>query len=605
MTKQDKRTKVLMIYPKFPPSYWGFQQSMKMLGLGAAMPPLGLATIAAMLPTKYFNVTKIVDLNFRKLKNADIKNADMVMLSAMTVQQVSLIETIQRVKNFGRTIVVGGPHAASHSRELLGIGVTHVIAGEAEMTLPPFVEDFLANRAECVYTEESVHSRVRIALARNGKPLITRVPIPRYDLLEMNMYSSMAVQFSRGCAHNCEFCEITVLFGHIPRAKTTEQIIAELDAIYQTGWRGSIFFVDDNFIGNRIAVRKLLPALIGWQKERGYPFVFYTEATLELADKELDDLREMMITAGFGEVFIGLESVDPEVLKAMNKKHNLVDLKEKVGIIQRDGLQVTAGFIVGNDEDKPTVFEAMRRFVQETGIVMAMVGILIATRGTALYKRLKSAGRIRFDSEGTNSHGFKINFTPIMDEAVLVDGYTNLLKKLYSSREYFARCLELRRRLGPSRHSIPLNWSGIRATLFVFAYFLFRHPDWEFAKFMFGTLFSKPGALPLAIKQAVKFVDFRTVTLETVRAHRYEEKAATLAEKFQRRAERLRGDMNKRMRKLAKLEGWANARLKKMYRKLDPNFRAGAEETLRTWHARLKSYADKYRQKWQVLSSAQ
>ena len=514
--------KVLLVCPKFPPSFWSFKTAVKLLGLEAIMPPTGLATIAAMLPAQFFRALPIVDLNIEPLTDKHLKAADIVMITAMIVQSEFLRQLIARVKRLGKTVVVGGPYATTYCEEVVAMGADHVLRGEAEITLGPFVDDFLAGKAEQIYDEVSVCARIKVALTREGKPVITGTPIPRWDLLRCRAYSSMAIQFSRGCPFDCEFCDIVILNGHEPRTKTSAQFITELEAIWLTGWRGSVFIVDDNFIGNRRAVRELLPKLIKWQRRRGFPFSFFTEASLDLANDDLRDIRKLMIAAGFEQVFIGIESTNPEVLAGHGKKQNRGDIGSKVKILHAAGLEVMAGLIIGSDNDKPTVFDETFEFVQDNGIVASMAGFLTALRGTPLYRRLAGEGRLRAESSGNNTHQLDFNFEPKLNERFLVDGYVRFLERLFSSRNYYERCRTLRRRRGTYRRISRINRPGLLAAARIIYRNLFQRPDWEFAKFILGTICKAPRDLAEAITQAVKLAHFQEITETMVRTYRQE-----------------------------------------------------------------------------------
>lgn len=602
MSNQKKRTKVLMIYPEFPVSFWDYKEAIKMLGLGATMPPTCLATVAAMLPVENFEVLPIIDLNLEPLLDKHLEQADLVMLSAMIAQKKSLREIIVRVKLSGKPVVVGGPYATSYRDSVANMGADYLVLNEAETTLLPFIHDWLAGRAKSIYDEHSVRSYPStVTLTNEGKPIITNTPIPRWDLLKLKRYASMSVQFSRGCPFNCEFCDITSLYGHIPRAKTPTQLIGEIDAIRRLGWRGSVFIVDDNFIGNRNAVREFLPVLIEWQKKHGYPFSFFTEASVDLANEDLSDILKNMVEAGFEEVFCGLESPYPEVLAEMGKKQNRGNVEEKILKLQQAGLEVTAGFIIGSDKDRSTVFEDTFEFIKRSGIVTSMVGLLTALSGTALYKRLKVGGRLRTESSGNNTHQLSMNFEPILGEGFLINGYVDLLNALFSSRNYYARCRTLRQRLGHFHCSIPLNRSRISAALQIFYRNIVKRPDWEFIRFMFGTLFTSPRNMPVAIKQAVKLAHFQGITRQTVRVHRYAKHVATLTALFQKQVAELRGDVNKRLRGLARLERRAIQKITRMYKSLDPDFRAGAKKSLEHYHQHFIACANQYRQNWHDL----
>lgn len=605
MLNRQKQTTVLMVYPKFPSSFWSFNEAVELLGKKATMPPTGLATVAAMLPAEQFEVLPIVDLNVESLTEKDLLRADLVMVSAMIIQKDSLRQIIVRAKRRGKSVAVGGPYPTSYRDEVIALGADHLVLNEAEVTLGPFVQDWLAGRAERVYDEHSVRGRATVALTQEGKPVITGTPIPRWDLLKLRAYSSLAIQFSRGCPFNCDFCDIVALYGRQSRAKTPAQMIAELEAIRRSGWRGSIFIVDDNFIGNRSEVRKLLPALVWYQRQYGHPFSFFTEAGVDLANENLRDIREGMIQAGFQEVFVGIESTDPKVLAEMNKGQNQGDLGQKVEILQRAGFEVAAGFIVGNDGDRPTVFDELFQFIQDNGIVMPMPGLLTALRGTTLYRRLETEGRLRAESSGNNTHRFQLNFEPRTEERVLIEGYVGLLEQLFSPENYYQRCRTLRARRGPYRPMSRFNRVGILAAMRILYRNLIKRPDWEFAKFMSSILFKAPGGLPEAIAQAVKFAHLQKITEAAVSAHRYPKLAATLAERFQERVAELRGDISKRLQKLARLEQRVIAQATRLYQSLDHDFRAGAQETFTNCCERLIACANTYRQAWQGLVTAQ
>lgn len=500
MSNQENRTKVLMVYPEFPDSFWSFKKCLPMINKRASMPPTGLATVAAMLPAQHFDILPIIDLNIRTLAYDDIEKADLVMFSTMIAQKDSLSEIIARIKSLGKPVAVGGPYATSYPDRIISMGADYLILNEAETTLRLFVEDWISDNLKQVYGE----------LKGQKKPGIEKTPVPRFDLLEIHKYASMAIQFSRGCPYNCEFCDITSLYGRTPRVKTATQLLAELDAILKLGWRGPIFIVDDNFIGNRSAAREFLPLLIEWQRLNGYPFSFFTEASVDLANDELADIRENMVKAGFNEVFCGIESPDPDVLREMGKKQNRGDIAEKVKTIQKSGLEVTAGFIIGSDSDKENIFEAIFDFIQKNGIVMAMAGLLTALRGTLLYKRLEEDGRLIRESSGNNTHQLSLNFIPKISENVLISGYVKLLERLYSSKNYFARCRKLNNLIG-SQRSVPINRHSIQAAVIIFYRNIFKRPDWEFIKFIFATL-KNPHNIPLAIRQAVKLVHFQHIT---------------------------------------------------------------------------------------------
>ena len=585
MLDVKRRLKVLMVYPLIPEAFWGFGEALRAMGKRATMTPTCLATVAAMLSEKYFKLFPIIDLNVEPLLDKQILEVDVVMLSAMIVQQDSLRQTIARVKRLGKTVVVGGPFATSYTDEVLAMGVDYVVAGEAELTLAPFIEDFLAGRAQRVYDEVSTRGRSLTPLTPKGKPVMTKTPIPRWDLLKLNKYGSVALQFSRGCKFNCEFCDIVVLNGHESRAKAAEQMLAEVEAIYQIGWRGSVFIVDDNFITNLSAAVEFLRLLIPWNKKRGYPLSFFTEASLDLADDEKRFVIDLMAQAGFTDVFVGVETPDTKALRSMHKGQNRGDLAAKVRTIQAAGIEVLAGFIVGSDGDKETIFEAMFDFIQDNGIVIPMVGLLTALRRTDLHKRLVREGRLRADTSGNNTHHFGFNFETKLDERFLVEGYVDSLGKLFSSKNYFARCRTLRARRGRYRRTNRLNRPGILAAMRIGFHYLVRHPNRECAKFLLETLWQSPREFGEAMTQVVKFRHFDAITEAALSAYYYPERVATLAERFQAQVAELRGDVRKRLSQLAKLEKRFMTEATRLYHAIPRDFRASVRETFeqRCW----------------------
>ncbi|MBM2818222.1 MAG: radical domain iron-sulfur cluster-binding oxidoreductase with cobamide-binding-like domain [Parcubacteria group bacterium] len=601
MQKQRERTKVLMIYPLFPDSFWSFRKAVEILGKKATMPPTCLATIAAMLPKEYFEVLPILDLNIEPLLDDYIIKSDLIMLSAMIVQSESLEKIIGRIKHFGKMVAVGGPYATSYRDRMESMRYKNLILilNEAETTLSPFIEDWLQGCPKPFYDENSVRSRSKSALTKEGKPFITETPIPRWDLLKIDKYACMSVQFSRGCPFNCEFCDITLLYGHIPRTKTPEQLIAEIEALRALGWRGSVFIVDDNFIGNRLGVQELLPEIIKWQNKHNFPFSFFTEASLNLADDNMKDIRTGMVAAGFDKVFCGIESTNAEVLEKMGKSQNRGNIAEKVKILQKDGLEVIAGFIIGSDSDMQTVFDDIFKFLQNEGIVFAMVGLLTALRGTALYNRLQAEGRLRTESSGNNTHQISLNFKPTLDESFLIDGYIGLLDKLYSSENYYARCIKLREKLGSPHRSVPLNFSRILAAFRIFYRKLIKNPDWEFVKFILGTLFMAPRNMTVAIEQAVKLIHFQEITKEAVRVHQYPKQVEILVRRFKKHIAEIKGNADRRLRKLDKLEQKVIKQIRKMYESIHRDYRANVEKKPVDWQSEIDICANKHRQYWQ------
>jgi len=413
--------KVLFVYPEYPDTFWSFKHILKFISKKAAFPPLGLLTVAAMLPKDWEK--KLIDMNVSALKDRDIKWADCVFIGAMITQIESAREVIRRCNKLGVKVIAGGPVFTTGYEEFEG--VDHFVLGEAEVTLPLFMEDFQKGCAKHVYVSDA-------------RPDITHTPVPLWELIKVDHYVAMPVQYSRGCPFDCEFCDIIVMNGRVPRTKTTTQVIREFKAIYRTGFRGSLFIVDDNFIGNKTKVKKeLLPKVTRWQKKTKYPFTLLTEASLNLSDDE--ELMHMMVEAGFNKVFVGLETPVEESLAECNKFQNRNrDMAAAVKRIQHSGLQVLGGFIVGFDNDPPSIFESQINFIQKSGVVTAMVGVLTALPKTRLHNRLKAEGRLLKTSSGNNTDG-SLNFVPKMDTEVLVNGYHQILETIYSPKQYYER----------------------------------------------------------------------------------------------------------------------------------------------------------------------
>lgn len=568
--------KVLPVFPLFPPSFWSYRYSVELVRKKATMPPTGLVTVASMLPKDNFEVLPVADLNLAPLTDDQIKNADIVMASAMIVQRKSLEEVINRVHSLGKKVIVGGPYPTSYREE---VKADHLVLDEAEVTLNPFLEDFLQDKALPVYDEKSVlQRRISTPLTKGGKPVLANTPVPRWDLLDLNQYSSLAIQYSRGCPFNCDFCDITNLFGRESRTKSPEQMIAEVEAIYKTKWRGSIFVVDDNFIGNKSEVRKMLPVLTEWQKQHKYPFSFFTEASMDLASPANKDIREGMIEAGFDSVFLGIESDDPVVLNGMNKKQNVGNTTpaEKIKTIQEAGFEVTGGFIIGSDGEKPEVFDRIFNFIQESGVVVPMAGLLSALRGTTLYKRLELEGRLTGDTTGNNTHSLGFNFKTQLDEKFLVDGYMHLLNKLFDSQNFYDRCRVLASRRG-NYHKLDLvDKDGVHAFLTLMYENTIKRPDIPFLKYFGEVALTNPSRIPEVITHAAKLRHFRTMTENTFRVAEYETHVNTLYEDFRARVEKIRGGAEVKLQQVVKLEQEVIARARKGYEKIHHDFREDA-----------------------------
>ena len=471
------------MYPKYPDTFWSFKHALKFVSKKAAFPPLGLLTVAAMLPEEWEK--NLVDMNVTKLTDSDIEWAEYVFISAMEVQKESVKKVIAQCKKLGTKIVAGGPLFTTGYEEF--DGVDYFVLGEAEVTLYPFLEDLKEGRAQHIY-------------ASNEHPDISATPIPLWSLIDMKHYSSMNLQYSRGCPYDCEFCDIIILNGHTPRTKSEEQLISEMDALYEQGWRGGLFIVDDNFIGNKKKLKaETLPALIEWRESKKYPFALCTEASINLADDE--ELMRLMVAAGFDVVFIGIETPNEESLMECTKTQNQNrDLITSVKRLQEFGLEVQGGFIIGFDSDPESIFQSQIEFIQRSGIVTAMVGLLNAPIGTRLHKRLEKEKRLLKSFTGSNTD-FSLNFVPKMNYDTLINGYRHVLDTIYSPKHYYDRIKTFLRMYKPPRttagkiqvHQIKaffksiwflgIHGKGRRHYWRLFIYYLLKSPP-KFARFI-------------------------------------------------------------------------------------------------------------------------
>src|SRR5712691_7754335 len=417
--------KVLLVNPEFPDTYWSFRHALPFEGKRSAFPPLGLMTVSALLPKSWEK--RLVDLNVRSLKSSDIEWADIVFATAMLVQKEALHDVVRRCKAKGKRVVLGGPYVTTTIEDLPE--ADHIFLGEAETTLPQFVVDLERGEAKKTYQAAE-------------RPPLSVTPVADFHLADLKRYSAMSVQYSRGCPFNCEFCDIIEIYGRVPRTKSNQQIVAELDELLRIGWRGEVFIVDDNFIGNKKNVRLLMPVLAEWSARNKYPFSFTTEASVNLADD--DELLAQMRTAGFRQVFIGIETPVVESLKEAQKGQNTRrDLIDSVRHVQSYGMEVLGGFIVGFDNDPDDIFERQINFIRESAIPVAMVGLLAAIPDTQLWRRLEREGRLMEIQEHTGSNtDCVLNFVPKMDANRLIEGYKSILRNIYSPREYYERSLD-------------------------------------------------------------------------------------------------------------------------------------------------------------------
>lgn len=485
--------KVLLLYPEFPDTFWSFSHALKFVRKRASYPPLGLLTVAAMLPEEWD--LRLVDLNVTRLSDEDLAWADYAFVGGMVVQKRSAVEVIRRCRRGGLVVVGGGPLFTCDPDSFPD--VDHLVLNEAEITLPPFLADLAEGCARRVYRSAEL-------------PDIRTTPPPRWDLADLNQYASMSIQFSRGCPYDCDFCNVTALFGHRPRTKTTAQILEELKSLSDLGWRGTVFFVDDNLIGHKKNLKnELLPALIELQRNTR-KFAFCTEVTINVADDP--KLLQMMSDAGFDAVFIGIETPSEEGLvecnKTQNTKRNLVD---DVKAIQRAGIQVQAGFIVGFDSDTPSIFQRQIDFIQQSGIVTAMVGMLQAPVGTRLYERMKQEGRLKGELSGDNVDG-TTNIVPLMTLETLRAGYKEILSTIYAPKHYYRRIRTFLREYRPSAIQVPLQRRDVLAGLrSVYRLGVFGKERFQYWKLMAWTLCRRPRHFPIAITLAIYGHHFRKV----------------------------------------------------------------------------------------------
>ena len=484
-----------MIYPRYPDTFWSFKHALKFISKKAVNPPLGLLTIAAMLPEGWNK--KLVDMNIERLKTKDIQWADYVFISAMNVQARSTHEVIKLCKHYNKKLVAGEPLFTEEPENFQMID--HLVLNEAEITFPHFLKNLIKGIPQTLYKTTSFAD-------------IKQSPLPEYSLAKFSKYNTLNLQFTRGGPFNCEFCDITALLGNKVRIKATHQILSELQIIYNLGWRKNIFFVDDNFIGNKKVLKNdLLPAIILWMESRNHPFTFSTEVSINLSDD--DELMELMVRAGFSTVFIGIETTEDASLVECGKTQNINrDIVECVHKIQKYGIEVSGGFILGFDNDTHSVFQKQIDFIRESGIISAMVGLLNAPKKTRLYSRLKNEGRIISETTGNNTD-LSLNFIPKMDKNILLDGYKKVINEIYGGKEFYSRVLIFIKRFNPDRkhqQKISLNYIAgfFKSTFKLGIQDKFRKQYWEL---FFWTLTNRPELMFLAITYSVYGYHFRKV----------------------------------------------------------------------------------------------
>jgi radical SAM superfamily enzyme YgiQ (UPF0313 family) len=493
--QEDNTIKVLLVYPEFPKTFWSFQYALKFISKKSGMSPLGLITVAALLPSQWKK--KLADLNTGSVSDKDLRWADYVLISAMDIQKESARAVVNRCKSLGINTIMGGPLVSSDTSAF--DDVDHLLLNEAELTIPMFLRDLQSGQPKHIYQTD-------------GWADITQTPAPAWELLHLKDYACLNIQYSRGCPFDCEFCDITSLYGHTPRTKSTAQVLHELDAIYQTGWRGGVFFVDDNFIGNRMKLKEdVLPQLADWMKKRDYPFNFLTEVSINLADDE--ELMRLMVRCGFRSVFVGIETPHEESLTECNKLQNKNrDLLACVKKVQRMGLQVQGGFIVGFDNDTPQIFEQMISFIQDSGIVTAMVGLLNAPKRTRLYQRLLDEGRISSEFNGDNTD-MCTNVVPKMNMKTLLTGYRQIVNTIYAPKQYYQRIVNFLTEYCP-----PKNGNGHFTFAHLAAFFkanlrlgIIGRERVQYWKLFFWSLTRKPAVFSLAVSLSIYGYHFRRV----------------------------------------------------------------------------------------------
>ena len=576
----------LFVYPKFPPSYWGFKYALEFLGKRSSMPPLGLLTIAGMFPDNY--ALKVVDMNIEPLTDAHLQWADVVLTSTMIVQKDSLYEVAERCNRAGVPIIAGGPHPTSYYdniKEETDATIDHFLFGEVEEIFEEFLTDFESGSAKEIYRE-------------TRKPDITKTPPPRYDLIDINAYGSMALQFSRGCPFNCEFCDITKLFGRVPRTKSNEQMLAEFELLYKLGWEGAMFVVDDNFIGNKRDAMRLLPAVKQWQEERQFPFSLYTEASVNLV--EIPEMLDAMSDAGFNMVFLGIESPNDEALLSTSKGQN-TSKEEEAGSyllrairkIQSRGMEVTGGFIIGLDGD--TEFDSHIDFIQKAGIPMAMAGLLTALKETDLWHRLKQEDRLLGESSG-NQTDMTLNFVPEMPRNELLAEYRRVVSTLYDPtlKNYFARCLTLLEHMPHTSHNVrSIQKEELHAFMRSIQKQLFSRQGLEYARFLVKALKDYPKMFPEAVRLAVMGYHLEKTTRNTIAVEDFRNFLDHEMDTFKEEVSQFAQAQGDRMNEIQNYSRKLFTRVRKEYDSIHEDFRYAAHSALAGFQKSMfKEYLD-------------
>ncbi len=490
---------VLMIYPEWPDTYWSFKHALPFEGKRSLYPPLGLLTISSLLPKHWKR--RLVDTNVRRLTDADLRWADVAMLSGMLVHKQDLLAILARCRAHGIPTVIGGP--VTSSVQELPQHADHVVIGEAEDLVAGLAADLEQGKAKPIYRAQEL-------------PGLDKTPLLDLDLIDLKYYSSTGIQYSRGCPFNCEFCDIIEIYGRKPRTKSPDQVVAELDQLYDRNWRGSVFIVDDNFIGNKKKVKELLPVITEWNRRHRWPFTFYTEASVNLADDA--ELLNMMKEAGFIRVFLGIETPVEASLKETQKLQNTRrSMLDSVRRIQHSGMEVMAGFIVGFDSDPDTVFDEQVKFIQESGIALAMVGLLEALPGTQLYRRLLKEGRILDEGRGNNMN-CHLNFVPKMNPQKLAEGYRSILQRIYNPDAYYERVHRFLSEYHPAHHERHTLSDYTAFARSIVKLGLLGDARWSYWKFLFQAATRHRHAFDTAVMLAIMGYHFQTLTRNVCRA---------------------------------------------------------------------------------------
>lgn len=421
--------------------YWKMPQLVRLSGKKALHPPLGLITVAALLPQEWD--LRLLDLEIDRLTPQDWEWAEMVMISAMIVHRESLLDLVREAKQRGKIVVVGGPHPTSQPGKAMEAGCDFLVRGEAENTLPLFLAALQAGRRGVI-------------LANEAKPDLSTSPIPRYDLLKIQDYVTLGVQTSRGCPFDCEFCDVSSLFGRKVRFKATSQILEEFETIYGLGWRGEIFICDDNLIGNKGHAEQFFHQFIPWLKERGQPFSFLAQTSVNLGENL--EMIDLMTEANFATVFIGVETPEEEALATAHKFHNLRHpLAESLNNIIANGLSVLASFIIGLDGEKPGTGERICAFVEENTVPLVMLNYLVPLPNTKLWQRLHREGRLREDRFDTDLVDKALSYVPSRPEAEIMGEYFHLWEYLYEPRRFLNRAYQSILKTRPTRSAMAKN----------------------------------------------------------------------------------------------------------------------------------------------------